>query len=163
MQYISTMHNLAAQVQHLPAELFDEIHHRVFTALPDTIPITHSYRPPALLQVDRASRKQYAATYYGNGNIFISSDLKLLAIWFGKLDRKHKALVQKVIFTGDEFCKTSKVPFDPNELRSTVLAAPSRAIGYCCAYPSLFRTPEENDHYVELEMIRIWQTMASTK
>lgn len=69
LQHVFTMDSLATKVHILPTELFDEIYDNVFTASPDTIPITNSYRPPALLQVNRASRQDFAATYYGNGNI----------------------------------------------------------------------------------------------
>lgn len=46
-----------------------------------------------------------------------------------KLDRKHKALIQKVIFTGNAFYEGSTVPFNPNTWKLVVSGAQPRAIG----------------------------------
>lgn len=73
-----SMDDLAARVQSLPQELYDHIYSEVFTAPFDLakieIKVDDSYKPPAQLQVSRASREQFAQSYYGNTLFVFNSD-----------------------------------------------------------------------------------------
>ncbi|KAF2162682.1 hypothetical protein M409DRAFT_58094 [Zasmidium cellare ATCC 36951] len=68
---------LAIRVQKLAPELFDEIFDLVFTLDDDpSVILTHDYKPPPQLQVDRASRATFAATYYPNTAFCLASVAK---------------------------------------------------------------------------------------
>lgn len=83
-------------------------------------PITHSYRPPALLQVSRESRQKFATTYYGSSNVFVSSDADSMKRWLQKLNRHHRALVQTVIYVDGSINRVFKPPLDPEEMRRDI-------------------------------------------
>lgn len=58
--------NLPGLMQRLPQEIFDVIHELVFVHPDNVVAITADYRPPAQLQIDSQSRKDFAASYYAN-------------------------------------------------------------------------------------------------
>lgn len=57
----------------LPQELYDKIYKEVFTAGDGNVVVVHKdHKPPAALQVDSASRENFAESYYNN-SIFVLS------------------------------------------------------------------------------------------
>lgn len=49
----------------LPQELFDKVHEHVFAEAPEKlVVIDKDYKPPSLLQVNRATRAEFAKSYY---------------------------------------------------------------------------------------------------
>lgn len=58
------LEDLAQRVQNLPAELYDMVLEYTFTADEERIEITLAYKPPAQLQVSRATRELFAQDYY---------------------------------------------------------------------------------------------------
>lgn len=62
--------DLRRHMDRLPQELYDNIYNLVFTVEAAKHTINHRYKTPHLLWIDRASRKRYAATYYGKGSTF---------------------------------------------------------------------------------------------
>lgn len=59
--------DLAAAVQSLPSELFDEIYDLTFTFDSKTCCVeSRTYKPPSAIQVDRKSRSKAAKSYYNN-------------------------------------------------------------------------------------------------
>lgn len=77
--------SLAALVQSLPQELYDEIYDLTFTADDEPRVIYKDYTPPHLLHVDSASRAKYARSYYG------SSTFKLPLVFGEKWVRSVQA------------------------------------------------------------------------
>ena len=80
--------NLAACLQKLPQELYDKIYEQVFTADSKERVIDKGYKPPAQLQVDRASREKFADSYYGAGATF-SFPTGLDVAWAEGLPTRH--------------------------------------------------------------------------
>ncbi|CAK3953891.1 Hypothetical predicted protein [Lecanosticta acicola] len=59
--------SLTERVQALPAELFNRVLDYTFTLSPsnnDIVEVTKAYKPPAILQIDRASRAKLMGRYY---------------------------------------------------------------------------------------------------
>ena len=103
------MEDLSQRIQGLPAELYAHIYHRTFTAdLGKPIIIRFgSYRPPHLLHVNRASRAQYASSFYGN-TIFEISPQKpgIMAVsfrWLESMSDEHRGLLQDVRLLAADF------------------------------------------------------------
>lgn len=86
---------LATRVQSLPPELFDEIYALTFTPTSDTVVITKKYRPPKLLQVDRASRNLFAEHYYAQTK-FTATDMDVVVHWLRSLRDEHLKLLTDV-------------------------------------------------------------------
>ncbi|KAK4494797.1 hypothetical protein PRZ48_014153 [Zasmidium cellare] len=88
------------RVQNLPTELFDEIFALVFTLdeEPSTT-LTKDYKPPARLQVDRASRADFATTYYSN-TIFdlppARHDDETFGRFLKSLPAAHRVLIRNI-------------------------------------------------------------------
>jgi len=84
--------DLAPLLQSLPQEIYDEIYELTFSATcttPNTIEIdTKHYSPPSILQVDTASRRLAALTYYSS-HTFVAYDQKVLDAWLCSIARKH--------------------------------------------------------------------------
>lgn len=64
------MDNLPALVQALPPELYNEIFELTFTPPSEVYKMSKDYLRPSCLQVNRASRARFAASYYGKAAIF---------------------------------------------------------------------------------------------
>ena len=111
------MAELSRRVQSLPQELFAQIYNEVFTgpAGKAIINVDESYKPPHQLQVSRASREQFARSYYSDTLfIFKGVDLKDLewgsncfvsygtygglVPWLSSLPISHKELLRNVRF-----------------------------------------------------------------
>lgn len=59
----------------LPQELNDDIFERVFTANPETYFVHEQYKTPAVLQVNRATRKKFSKSYYDSeGIVFLQTE-----------------------------------------------------------------------------------------
>ena len=54
----------------LPPELFHDIRARVFTFTPGIVKVNENYKPPAILQVNEASRAILVNKYYGETMVF---------------------------------------------------------------------------------------------
>lgn len=65
---------LPTLVQSLPQELYDTVYDLVFTA-GDLHVIHANYQFPTLLHVSKASRQQFANSYYGGGSTFVFQDV----------------------------------------------------------------------------------------
>jgi hypothetical protein len=58
------MASLVKLVQGLPPELFNNIKDLTFTATKGVVAVDRDYKPPTSLQVSKATREQYAISYY---------------------------------------------------------------------------------------------------
>lgn len=110
------MDYLAVRVQSLPQELYDQVYDLVFTApVGQVVDINASYVPPAALQVNLSSRKQFANSYYGNtvftleddftvemsSDAFESTDIDTDALhqvtkWLGSISSAQQRLVRDI-------------------------------------------------------------------
>jgi len=85
---------LAAGLLTLPQELKDIIYDLTFTTSPPlTRYINKTYKPPLLLQVNRASRHLFAQSYYSTTLVFECADIKFLGAWFRSLTPTHQDLI----------------------------------------------------------------------
>lgn len=105
--------DLAADVQNLPKELYDEIYDLVFTArsTEQVTRIDASYRPPAMLPVSRTTRQKFAASYYRSAKGFELQRMDLLRKWLKNLAVEHKGLIKRIEYSDNLIEKTSKGPF----------------------------------------------------
>ena len=89
------MATLADRVQALPQELYDEIYHLTFTAVPSIQHISKAkgYRPPSCLQVNRATRKTIAPVYYSSIFYITREDGWR---WIASLSRSHFEMLNEV-------------------------------------------------------------------
>lgn len=96
-------------LQDLPQELYDKIYDEVFTAEPAERTVTSKYKPPVQIRVSRASRAQFARSYYGQGSTFrfeiakrsnvfdkVEAARRLLQKWIRSVDASHVGDVQEV-------------------------------------------------------------------
>ncbi|KAM3424340.1 hypothetical protein BST61_g11123 [Cercospora zeina] len=114
---------LRSRLQNIPQELFDQIYDFTFTAeskiriylSPDsTLPspqwlakrypsnlVAVNERLPDLARVDRHSRAQYKASYFGNPNsIFAVSGFEELESWAENLDPNALCMIPKIYYIG---------------------------------------------------------------
>ena len=95
-------HQIIERVHALPAELFNKIRGLTFNTADYQrihIEIDKSYKPPALLQVDRASRRSHAPPYYGSTFFDFqecSDGINLCAKWLSSLLNYHKKILRYV-------------------------------------------------------------------
>lgn len=110
-------------VQSLPKELYDWIYELVFTAGSTGWPIRvrNSYRPPAMLQVSRASRQKFATSYYGSSNGFKFRDEMGMRKWLKSLEYEEKVLLQEIIYKDGYISETLKGPFSPFTMVDDIL------------------------------------------
>lgn len=105
---------LSELMQTLPQELFDNIYGLTFTATPGLRELGYirSYDDGrtfhrcqrgrqflgadsrALLEVDRASRAQYASSYYGQGSMFIAHTPYAARTWLQSVPQHHRDLIR---------------------------------------------------------------------
>lgn len=93
------MASLAELLQGLPPELFDIIKDFTFTATQKAVVVDQNYKPPTSLQVSRATREQYAESYYSHATTFEFTETKPFAKCFSKLSDAHCKLISKVWVT----------------------------------------------------------------
>lgn len=99
-----TSEKINALVQGLPQELFDEVYRFTFTvSVATAIEITETYIPPKLLQVDRASRSLFAASYYARNTFFAVSYRDAIIDWECSLTREHIDHFRDVYVQIDEY------------------------------------------------------------
>ena len=67
------LEDLAQRMQDLPVELYDMVLEYSFTADEERVGVSWSYKPPARLQVSRATRELFAKKYYSRTRFFLSS------------------------------------------------------------------------------------------
>lgn len=116
---VPSVEQLRQHLGGLPQELYDAIFDTVFTAKPGRRTINNQYKPPAELQVSRATRKQFAKSYYSDSAYFkMSSAYNLchLGCEFSRCSKWLESLmelpvlpdcfIRKVVFTnvGDWLC-----------------------------------------------------------
>ncbi|KAK3061507.1 hypothetical protein LTR53_019761, partial [Teratosphaeriaceae sp. CCFEE 6253] len=89
---MSGVDDLSIKVQALPVELQDLIYTFTFTAKSVIRYMDDTYKPPGLLQVDRASRLLFAQSYYCHTTLFECSDQKTLRTWLTSLSPKDQDL-----------------------------------------------------------------------
>lgn len=88
---------LGQLLQGLPQELYDSIYDYVFTTDAEEVSITSDYRPPAQLQVTRASRNLFARTYYREPTFIChKSDDPLLLKWLRALPAEHASHLRRI-------------------------------------------------------------------
>lgn len=102
------MDDLTWRMHDLPAELFNDIKDLVFSLDTDTVHINLDYKPPALLQVNRATREQFATAYYGKTTFYLydgrqtqverPEQLKNFAKWAKTLSGHRRHLIAQVHF-----------------------------------------------------------------
>ena len=93
------MASLVELVQGLPPELFDIIKDLTFTATKRVVVIDKDYKPPTSLQVSKATREQYAESYYGYATTFEVTEVTELAPffkYFSSITNGHRQLVSSV-------------------------------------------------------------------
>ncbi|USW49221.1 hypothetical protein Slin15195_G025400 [Septoria linicola] len=83
---------LSDWLQFLPQELYDKIHELTFTLDEALICIDSSYKPPAILQVSRATRQALEATYYLN--TFHCKNMQQLQQWTASLSIENKTALK---------------------------------------------------------------------
>ena len=83
--------------QGLPAELKGMIYEHTFSAGPTVQKITQDYKPPPLLQIDRATRIKFAKLYFSLTTFKLSSHT-ILRQWLVSLEPEHVATVSKIHF-----------------------------------------------------------------
>lgn len=94
----SDMDHLIILLHTLPQELYDNVYGEVFTASVRRVNIRHSYRPPHLLAVSSASRKQFAKSYYYNTLFVVDNDVDL-HLWLHSVAvAGHLQLLREVRF-----------------------------------------------------------------
>ena len=92
--------SLLQQMERMPQELRDAIHNLVFTApllnpASRTARIDRDYKPPSLLQVDRASRAAHQDAYYST-TTFVIADPNLGRRWARSLTDEQFARVRRI-------------------------------------------------------------------
>lgn len=100
---------LAARVQDLPAEFFNNIRDLVLNPSSDTVDIQKD-KFPVELQVSRATRAQFAAQYYGNtafrivprGSNSSYGAHDPLFKWLESLEQHHRLSITKIHFVRNE-------------------------------------------------------------
>ena len=85
---------LAACVQALPREIYDEIYMFTFASNQQEVEITEDYKLPSIAKVDNKSRNIFAKSYYCA--VFRCSDEHRLQKWLTALPPKHAALLGDV-------------------------------------------------------------------
>ena len=92
------MDHLTVLLHKLPQELYDAVYNNVFTAPARRIDTGHTYRPPHLLWISSASRKQFAKSYY-HGSIFVIDHDVDLHLWLHSVAAAgHLQLLREVRF-----------------------------------------------------------------
>lgn len=91
------MATLAALVQALPQELYDEVYRLTFTVISaEDIEINEDYEgPPSILQVNKASRALTVASYYSTNSFFAMRRLYLDS-WLLSLDVQSLSVLREV-------------------------------------------------------------------
>ena len=79
----------------VPQELYDEVYAQVFDAPIVVAHIDDAVLPPTLLQVDSASRKQFADSYYAN-TTFLFTTRTTLVKWLRHKSDDERALIGKI-------------------------------------------------------------------
>lgn len=82
----------------MPPEMFDHIKNFVFTAACSAVTVDTSYKPPHLLSISKATRKQYAESYYSEGTDFRFPDPKLLLKYLTSIQKRHQKLIKAIEF-----------------------------------------------------------------
>jgi hypothetical protein len=91
---VNTM-ELSVLLHSLPPELRDEIYDFTFTPDPGVRHVDRTYLPPAQLQVDQASRQQFASRYYGQDSTFQMTRANG-SKWLACLSQGQRDLVRKI-------------------------------------------------------------------
>lgn len=109
---LSSGDDLSNHLNNLPRELFDEIKNLVFTAGPCAARLVRlNTKPPSRLRVSRATRKQFARSYFGGTRQFEVQGPRIegmhekemqrladfLLRWLTCIDPEHRGLIQEVM------------------------------------------------------------------
>lgn len=93
-----------ASMHALPTELFDQIKDLVFTPSDFVCPIEkESFRLPAQLQVDHATRESFAAKWYGHKTFIVDSEIHgdtTCRQWLESLTPQHQAQINTIWLDG---------------------------------------------------------------
>lgn len=82
-----TATKLQAGVESLPQELYDQVFELTFTSQPENHHIKIGvYKPPAELQVNRATRKTFAQDYYGRDTTWSYENPDVMVLWLRSLE-----------------------------------------------------------------------------
>ncbi|KAF2217176.1 hypothetical protein CERZMDRAFT_93229 [Cercospora zeae-maydis SCOH1-5] len=93
------MDGLTRRIHNLPPEIFSLIYGFVTTIDSKlTIDITPTYHPPAILQLDRASREEVSAQYYGRGTTFrfTNANENLVLKWLVSVPTRFRFQVDRI-------------------------------------------------------------------
>ena len=132
------MDDLTEKLHSLPQELYDCIFDAVFTATTHRIDIGHSYRPPYLLSISSATRKQFAKTYYANTTFVVDNDVILHQWLRGISAAGHLDLIEDIRFINRSLLDPCVWRFQVRfigpqlELRSAVKRATFNELGRLC-------------------------------
>jgi hypothetical protein len=97
------------RVQALAQELFSMIYDYTFTSDGKKVTITKHYKPPAQLQVSRATRERFAAEFYNN--TFCYDDLIVAITHLRTLEPAHCETIKRMVFKVC-FCDEDEVYFE---------------------------------------------------
>jgi hypothetical protein len=89
------------RVQDLPPELYSMVYDYTFSTstAPAKITFTESYKPPALLYVDRHSRRRFAKVYYGETDFCAPNSATILSPWLRPVPEERRASLLDVLWT----------------------------------------------------------------
>lgn len=92
---MSYTRSLREDLQTLPQELWDEIYDLTFSGKSiNTVRVDSTYRPPALLRVNRSTRSEFANHYYSTTDFH--GDWEPCWIWIHSLTDEHRHMIQKM-------------------------------------------------------------------
>lgn len=99
--------NLPSLVQSLPRELYDEIFELVFTAPSFARAVVdRDYKPPAQMQVSRATRRHYARSYYET-TTFVLVAKAFVERWAMAVPKHERALISRLAVQSEHIARQS--------------------------------------------------------
>ena len=110
----SLQEDLTRRIGSLPPELYNTILNYTFTAQQAIHNIDETFLPPSRLDVNRAARDFFTASFYGGPDIFRATDSFIYRKWLSSLGPEHQRLVSKVhydppLWSGREETYTDEV------------------------------------------------------
>lgn len=85
---------------HKQLQLFDRIYDLTFTSNSGTIVTDQDYKPPALLQLNKATRRTFATCYYGE-NVFRLRLAGPIVDWLEALEEDTRYMIQHVMLEAE--------------------------------------------------------------
>lgn len=89
------MSELHERIRYLPPEIFNGIKGYVFTFNGSSVTITKAFKPPALLQVNQETRKEFANAFYRPDVVFKLSHPAAYE-WLARLNDTHRTMIAHI-------------------------------------------------------------------